>query len=145
MNKNVLKKGTAVLLATTMIGSFSGCKSKDSVLADTVLEKGAIVYVNDEPIIMVNIDDTYKHHLNKPCKGYHYEDIITGQKYHIPNPVENCIYPKHKLNSSFISLPEDTTIKSLYPYLEKEDINSMENGKYTDADLVDLQKRIANK
>ena len=29
--------------------------------------------------------------------------------------------------------------------LEKEDINSMENGKYTDADLVDLQKRIANK
>ena len=145
MNKNILKKGAAVLLAATMIGSFSGCKSKDSVLADTVLEKGSIVYVDDEPIIMVNIDGTYKHHLNKPCKGYHYEDIITGQKYHIPNPDEKCIYPKHNLNSSFISLPVDTSVKSLYPYLEKEDIDAMENGTFTDADLVDLQKRITDK
>lgn len=81
--KKIAKKGIAVLLAGTMIGTmFVGCsKQKRALLEDTILDGAQVMTVDEEPII---VTPKYQYTENGECRnGKHYKDVVTGTIYHV--------------------------------------------------------------
>lgn len=84
LKKKLVKKGVAVLVAGTLIATvFTGCGKREALLEDTILEKAAVVYVDDQPLVM-----SYYYPHSGNCDGKHYKYIVSGEIYHVKN--ENC-------------------------------------------------------
>lgn len=152
MKKNSIKRSISALLAVTLMGvGFTGCGKKESesvepILADTVLENGFVVYVDEEPLIM-----TYENlrqdggRFGWRCTGKHYRDIITGTYYHVPHPEnidERCAYG---IIDGVNILPLETEINPISNELTKEELQKANEGKFTDEDVISVQQRLAKK
>ncbi len=134
-NKKILKKGIALALAGTMIGTvFVGC-SKKNLLEDTLLNDTEVVYVDDQPLIM-----SYNYSYDS-CDGKHYKDIISGRVYHVANEnaegTEICVY------RNVITLDTDTKRESITPYLTADELKKAQEENFSDEDVIAIQQRIA--
>ncbi len=137
LKKKLVKKGVAVLLASTMIGTvFTGC-AKKSLLEETILDGTEIVYVDDQPLIM-----SYFYPRGAKCAGKHYKDIVSGKIYHIKNENndDNEVCHYNDINT----LSSETKIEPITPYLTSEEIEKAKDGKFTDADAIAIEQRITN-
>lgn len=85
--KKLFKKGLAVLLSCTMVGTmFVGCsKQKDTMLEDTILYKAQVMTVDRDPIIVTPTSTISTRGSNYCYRGSHYKDVVTGTVYHVLN------------------------------------------------------------
>lgn len=137
LKKKLVKKGVAVLVAGTLIATvFTGCGKRGALLEDTILEKSAVVYVDDQPLVM----SYYPYSDN--CNGKHYKDIVSGEIYHVKNEnyegTEICEYKDIK------TLDPDTKIESITPYLTADELKKAQKDEFTDADIIEIEQRISN-
>lgn len=102
MNKNLFKKGVATLLAATMIGSFSGCKSNEK--QNTEIENDYIVSnVNEDNqrlSILLEYDKENNIILKDEKYGYFINDDKNGKFYDVLNN-ETIDFNNELLNKNF--------------------------------------------
>lgn len=170
--KKIVKKGTVLLLAGTMIGTiFTGCtKQKNTVLEGTLLYEAQVMTVGGETIIVTPRGNYFS---DKQCfKGAHYKDVITGTVYQIndftteeaellvensqkqvdedeSNVVFNTIGDVRRhyscINKHTVTLLEDEVqLTALTNKLTADELQKAMEGNFTDADVIAIQQRIAN-
>lgn len=158
--KNVTKKGLAVLLAGTMMGTmFAGCSK--ALLTNTTLENAMIMTVDDETLIVEPIGKhTYHDILWCECSDKHYKDIITGNLYHVSDYTgeevsassneQGCSVEeiKRKLscedNKCISLLDDEVQLTALSNKLTADELKKAREGKFTDEDFVALEQRVAD-
>lgn len=159
--KNVTKKGLAVLLAGTMMGTmFAGCSKAH--LANTTLENAMIMTVDDETLIVEPIGEHtyYDDILLYECSDKHYKDIITGNLYHVSDYTgeevsassneQGCSVEeiKRKLscgdNKCISLLDDEVQLTALSNKLTADELKKAREGKFTDEDFVALEQRVAD-
>lgn len=151
--KTITKKGLAVLLATTMIGTvFAGC-SKNSLFDDTLLENAQVMYINNQDTNTTEPVIVYKYH-NTCSTGEHYKSVISGNAYHIADvKIKSETDESGSVNTKDywykcdfdqnISIKEyDVYFKTIESVLTKEELARAEKGEFTDADIAEVQSRL---
>ena len=107
-----------------------------AIFANTMFAGTEILWIEGKPHL-VRVDNVRM----SDCKGAHYVDVITGQKYHAKladydNPWCDLI------GYSNISNP---TISSVLDYMNGELLHNVTSGKFTDMDAINFIKSVEEK
>lgn len=155
--KNITKKGLAVLLAGTMIGTmFAGC-SKNAYLTDTDLESAMVMVIDDDTLVVEPIGNHY--YGGYKCGSKHYKDAITGNLYHVSpytseevsasSDEQGCSVEEIKRDLSCRDkecvnlLDDEVQLIALSNKLTADELKKAKEGKFTDEDFVALEQRMA--
>lgn len=158
--KNITKKGLAVLLAGTMIGTmFAGC-SKNAYLTDTDLENAMVMIIDDETLVVESVGGHFYGGIQGyRCSDKHYKDVITGNLYHVSpytskevsasSDEQGCSVEEIKRylscgDEECVSLLDDEVqLIALSNKLTADELKKAKEGKFTDEDFVALEQRMA--
>lgn len=150
-----------------MASLLAGCgnekdnENKKAILEGMALEKSMIMMVDGETLIARPCEkDEVKINCLTSCPQSHYKDVITGSIYHvIPYTTSevNKDIEKGKFSSleavrrnnscladsNITAFEDEIALTTLSNKLTVEELKKANDGKFTDADLIELHQRLA--
>lgn len=128
-----LKKLTPFVLTGTIMATMVACgkEEKDNVLDGTILEDTIVATTTDGNSYLVKpLSDAYI--LSKCKNNYHYEDVISGNYYHLMDGDDNKCSVVTCINVDF------ETMEPISLYLTKEELLKDD---FTEKEIVDIIDR----
>ena len=103
------------------------------IFAGTMFAGTEILWVDNKPHL-VKVDNVRM----SDCKGAHYVDVITGQKYH----VKLASYDNPWCDLLGYSNVSNPVFSSVLDYMNGEILHEVTNGEFTDMNAIDFIKSV---
>lgn len=143
----LFKRGVALALAATTVGSLAGC-GKKAPLEDTILENSVVALVDGDYEILKVVKSSYCYvtddsNIESSYDHQHYQNVVTNE-YLVDN--EDCrqfiIRGVWENQLAISRYAEITDIKSITDYLTEEELKKANDGSLTDEDIIKIVARI---